>query len=189
MAKNPKKYVVTENELSMIAEIAAEKAIKTYKNEHKQAEKNRQAKVLNSAKTLIMNYRRFKGMTSNAVYDGKTTTDDDMREILELMQLNFRNKDFEVLSIKEKTMRTKMILEHVDTMLEVYKKQCEVSPEPEEIRRYRIIKGLYLDDMPKTALELADEEGVGERTVYRDRDIAFKRLSILLFGIDGMRIG
>ena len=183
----PKKYLVTESELSMIAELSANTAIKAYEDRHKQEEKARQSRVLNSAKTLIMNYRRFKGMTGNAVYDGQTTTDDTLKEILELMQGGFRNSEFEVLSIKEKTMRTKMILDHVDTMLGVYKKQCENSVDPEESRRYRVIEGMYLIEKPKTVAELAEEEHVTERTIFRDRDIAYKRLAILFFGIDGVR--
>ena len=98
----PKKYLVTESELSMIAELSANTAIKAYEDRHKQEEKERQNRVLNSAKILIMNYRRFKGMAGNAVYDGRTTTDDALKEILELMQGGFRNSEFEVLSIKEK---------------------------------------------------------------------------------------
>lgn len=183
-----KKYVVTEKELNTIAEIAAEKAIDTYKNEHKLAEKTRQTKVLNSAKTLIINYRRFKEMAANAVYDNHTTTDEELKEILELMQLNFRNKDFEILSIKEKTLRTRMIIDHVDTMLEVYRNQCMLAPEPEESRRYRVIKGLYLDEVPKSIAEIAEEENIDKRTVFRDRDTAYKRLAILFFGIDGLRM-
>lgn len=183
----PKKYLVTESELSMIAELSANTAIKAYEDRHKQEEKERQSRVLNSAKTLIMNYRRFKGMTGNAVYDGQTTTDDTLKEILELMHGGFRNSEFEVLSIKEKTMRTKMILDHVDTMLGVYKKQCENSVDPEESRRYRVIEGMYLIEKPKTVAELAEEEHVTERTIFRDRDIAYKRLAILFFGIDGVR--
>ena len=183
----PKKYVVTETELTMIAEVAAEKAINTYQQEHREAEKGRQKRVLNSAKTLMQNYRRFKAMSYNAVYDYERVSDDELREVLELMNGNFRSKEFEILSIKEKSVRTKMILDHVDTMLEVYKKQCELSTDLEESRRYRVIEGLYMNEKPKTVADLAEEEHVTERTVFRDRDIAFRRLAILFFGIDGLR--
>lgn len=182
-----KRFVLTEAELAMIAGVAAEKAISTYQEQHKVAEKERQNKVLNSAKTLIKNYRRFKAMTYGAVYDGETITDTTLKEVLQLMNGNFRSKDFEVLSIKEKALRTKTILDHVDNMLEVYRKQCESASDPEEGRRYRVIDGLYLSDNPQTIQELADQECVAERTIFRDRDIAFKRLAILFFGIDGVR--
>lgn len=183
----PKKYVVTETELSMIAEVAAEKAISTYQQEHREAEKGRQKRVLNSAKTLMQNYRRFKAMSYNAVYDCERVTDDELKEVLEFMNGNFRSKEFEILSIKEKSVRTKMILDHVDTMLEVYKKQCKLSGDSEESRRYRVIEGLYLNTVPKTVAELAEDENVTERTIFRDRDIAFRRLAVLFFGIDGLK--
>lgn len=182
-----KRYVLTEAELALVADVAAEKAISTYQEQHKVAEKERQNKVLNSAKTLVKNYRRFKAMTYGAVYDGETITDETLKEVLQLMNGNFRNKEFEVLSIKEKALRTKTILDHVDSMLEVYRKQCEMASDPEEGRRYRVINGLYIADNPQTVQELAEQECVAERTIFRDRDIAFKRLAILFFGIDGIR--
>ena len=43
----PKKYLVTESELSMIAELSANTAIKAYEDRHKQEEKERQNRVLN----------------------------------------------------------------------------------------------------------------------------------------------
>lgn len=180
------KYVLTEEQISSIAAIAAREGIESYKAEHQRAEKERQKRILNNAKTLIYNYRRFKGMCDKSVYNKTTTTDDGLREVLELMQGNFR-KEFEILSIKDKVVRTKMIMDHVDAMLEIYKNQCERATDPEESRRYRVIEGLYLIEEPKTIRDIAEEESITTSTVYRDCDKAFKRLSILFFGIDGAR--
>ena len=186
MGDKVKRYVVTETEVNKIAQVAAEKAICAYKEERKQGEKDRQKKVLNSAKMLMKNYLRFKAMAQDAVYDYKRVTDNQLKEMMELMNGNFRTKEFEILSIKEKSIRTKMIIDHVDTMLEVYKRQCEHNGDSEEARRYRVIKAMYIDEKPKTAAQIAEDEFVAERTIFRDRDIAFKRLSILFFGIDGV---
>ena len=103
------------------------------------------------------------------------------------MQGNFKSKEFEILSIKDKVVRTKMIMDHVDAMLEIYKRQCEHATDPEESRRYRVIEGLYLLPEPKTVRDIAEEEAITTSTVYRDCDKAYKRLSILFFGIDGAR--
>lgn len=48
-----------------------------------------------------------------------------------------------------------------------------------------MIYALYLSDEPKTVQEIAEEEYINERTVYKDVKAACKRLTALIFGIDG----
>ena len=186
-ANKPVRYVMDDVQLRMICETAASEGVKAYREEHERAEKERQNRVLNSAKTLIMNYRRFKRMCEVSVYDKETTNENDLKEILELMSGHFRNADMEVMSIKDKVVRTRMIMDHVDTMLMVYEQQCYLSPEPEEARRFRIIKALYLDEIPQTVQDLAEMEQITVSTVYRDCDKAFRKLAVLFFGIDGVK--
>ena len=127
-------------------------------------------------------------MCSNATYDQGTVSDDELSEILELMQGYHRSRDFELSSIKDRVVRTKMIMDHVDSMLEIFKRQCESAIDPEESRRYRVIEGLYLLPEPKSIRDIAEEEAITTSTVYRDCDKAYKRLAILFFGIDGLRV-
>lgn len=182
------RYVLTEDQISNIAAIAAQKGIESYKEEQKRSEKERSSRVKNNAKLLVTNYRRFKAMCSNATYDQGTVSDDELSEILELMQGYHRSRDFELSSIKDRVVRTKMIMDHVDSMLEIFKKQCESAIDPEESRRYRVIEGLYLLPEPKSIRDVAEEEAITTSTVYRDCDKAYKRLAILFFGIDGLRV-
>ena len=183
----PVRYVIDESQLKTICQTAASEGVKAYREEHEKAIRERQSRVLNSAKTLIVNYRRFKNMCEASVYDKDTTKEIDLKEILELMSGRFRNTEIEVLSIKEKVARTKMIMEHVDTMLGVYRKQCAASPDPEEARRYRVINALYLDEEPKSVRDVSEEEAITVSTVYRDCDKAFRKLAVLFFGIDGVK--
>lgn len=186
-ANKPARYVIDDAQLKEICQTAASAGVKAYREEHERAERERQSRVLNNAKTLIVNYRRFKKMCEVSVYDRETTHDLDLKEILQLMSGTFRNVDLEVLSIKDKVARTKMIMEHVDTMLKVYESQCMAAPDPEEARRYRVIKGLYLDDVPMTVRDLSEIEAITVSTVYRDCDKAFRKLAVLFFGIDGVK--
>ena len=126
-------------------------------------------------------------LSENAEYDAETTSDDSLKDMLSLMQGYFKDSELKVLSIEKGKAKTKMIMSHVDTMLDVYKKQCDIAADPEEMRRYRVIKGLYLDAEPKTAVDIAEEEHITERTVFRDVKAACKRLAILFFGIYGFR--
>ena len=56
-----------------------------------------------------------------------TTSDDSLKDMLSLMQGYFKDSDLKVLSIEKGKAKTKMIMSHVDTMLDVYKKQCEIA--------------------------------------------------------------
>lgn len=185
-ANKPSRYVIDDVQLKAICQTAASEGVRAYLEEHEKAEKERQNRVLNSAKTLVINYRRFKKMCEVSVYDKETTNEMDLKEILELMSGRFRNTDFEVMSIKDKVVRTRMIMDHVDTMLKVYESQSLASPEPEEARRYRIIKALYLDECPQTVQDMSEIEAITVSTVYRDCDKAFRKLAVLFFGIDGV---
>lgn len=180
------RYVIDEAQLEMICKTAASEGVRAYREEHERAEKERQNMVLNSANVLVRNYRRFKKMCEESVYDSDTVKEPDLKEIIELMSGTFRNHDFEVLSIKERVVRTRTIMDHVDTMLKVYESQCNASHEPEEARRYRVIKALYLDETPMTVQEVSEQESITVSTVYRDAKKAIKSLSILFFGIDGV---
>lgn len=48
-----------------------------------------------------------------------------------------------------------------------------------------MIEGLYLSNKAKTVQEIAEEEVINERTVYKDVKAACRRLTALIFGIDG----
>lgn len=188
IARKPARYVIDEAQLEEICRTASEAGVKAYMEERKRAEAERQSKVLNSARTLITNYRLFKKMCCLSVYDADTANETELKEILELMNGRFRNNDFEVTSIKEKVVRTRMIMDHVDTMLAAYEQRCRMSNEPEAMRRFRVIKGLYLDEKPKTLQCLSEEEAITVSTVYRDCKKAFKELAVLFFGIDGAHL-
>lgn len=187
MGKAANKYMIDDNQLKVIYETAAKAGVEAYKEERVRADNERSNRILNNAKKLIINYRSFKDMCYDAVYDKNTSTDMELVDVLELMSGNFRDKDFTVLSIKEKVSRTKMIMEHVDAMIYVYKRHCEMSSDPEEMRRYRIIEEMYLSEKPMKPSDIAEAESITISTVYRDIDKACRKLAVLFFGIDGVR--
>lgn len=180
-------------ELEAIVRLASETAVESYRKklERQQeqdgkARRERHHRVVNSAKMLLKNYRRFKKMTVSSVYGKDTSTNETLVELLELMQGIYRSGELEVVSIKDRVARTELMIEHIDAMLEVYKKDCNRSPEGQ--RRYRVIYWMYLsDDESKTAEDIAEMENVVVRTVFRDIKTAYEELAVLFFGIDGVR--
>jgi hypothetical protein len=180
-------------ELEAIVRLASETAIESYRKELERqqeqdgkARRERHHRVVNSAKMLLKNYRRFKKMTVSSVYGKDTSTNETLVELLELMQGIYRSGELEVVSIKDRVARTELMIEHIDAMLEVYKKDCNRSPEGQ--RRYRVIYWMYLsEDESKTAEDIAEMENVVVRTVFRDIKTAYEELAVLFFGIDGVR--
>lgn len=180
-------------ELEAIVRLASETAVESYRKELERqqeqdgkARRERHHRVVNSAKMLLKNYRRFKKMTVSGVYGKDTSTNETLVELLELMQGIYRSGELEVVSIKDRVARTELMIEHIDAMLEVYKKDCNRSPEGQ--RRYRVIYWMYLsEDESKTAEDIAEIENVVVRTVFRDIKTAYEELAVLFFGIDGVR--
>lgn len=180
-------------ELEAIVRLASETAVESYRKELERqqeqdgkARRERHHRVVNSAKMLLKNYRRFKKMTVSSVYGKDTSTNETLVELLELMQGIYRSGELEVVSIKDRVARTGLMIEHIDAMLEVYKKDCNRSPEGQ--RRYRVIYWMYLsEDESKTAEDIAEMENVVVRTVFRDIKTAYEELAVLFFGIDGVR--
>lgn len=181
------------HELEAIVRLASETAVESYRKELERqqeqdgkARRERHHRVVNSAKMLLKNYRRFKKMTVSSVYGKDTSTNETLIELLELMQGIYRSGELEVVSIKDRVARTELMIEHIDAMLEVYKKDCNRSPEGQ--RRYRVIYWMYLsEDESKTAEDIAEMENVVVRTVFRDIKTAYEELAVLFFGIDGVR--
>lgn len=180
-------------ELEAIVRLASETAVESYRKELERqqeqdgkARRERHHRVVNSAKMLLKNYRRFKKMTVSSVYGKDTSTNETLVELLELMQGIYRSGELEVVSIKDRVARTELMIEHIDAMLEVYKKDCNRSPEGQ--RRYRVIYWMYLsEDESKTAEDIAEMENVVVRTVFRDIKTAYEELAVLFFDIDGVR--
>ena len=167
-----------------IAEVAAQVAIAQF---HKEAEKNRKAvrdRRLHNTKLLLEKYRGFVEHSKSAVYEATQINDDVDFETLmdELMSSDSIVRMPVVKSIQESAAHTRIIVRHIDHMLDYYKMRCEGSPKPEDMRRYRVIYGMYISPHEMSAQDLADAECVDITTIYRDLKAALRQLSALIFG-------
>ncbi len=167
------------------SEVAAEQAIEIYKRQAAAEEKAKFDRRYRNTKLLLEHYRDFSEYGEKAIYRIYEELDEDIIDIIELMEGRKTDTDGRVQSIERGVMRTRAIMNHVNTMLEVYKKSCQSSPYQEEKRRWRVIEGLYLNKKAKSVQEIAAEEFINERTVYKDVKAACKRLTALIFGVDG----
>lgn len=162
---------------------AADKRFETLKKKFISEGKD---KRLHNTKLLICNYRMFKAHAEKSVYSA-AECEDSVFDILAMMSdSDFSKAETTVKSIRNSAARTAIMLNHINSMLEVYEIICEKSGVPENKRRYRILKALYIDDDPKSVDEIAEEETIDRSTVYRDIKKAIQVLSNLIFGIDGL---
>lgn len=181
------RQVISKEVLEQVAEHAARVAVDTYNQQRDCEEKDKFDRRLNNTRLLLEHYRDFSDYGEKAIYRIYEELDEDVLDIIEMMEGRKTDKDGRIESIEKGVMRTKAIMNHVNTMLNVYKKSCDKSPYPEDRRRYRVIEGLYLKKVPESVQEIADTEGIAERTVYKDVTAACKRLTALIFGIDGFQ--
>ena len=174
-----------------VIKIATETAISVYDQQKKAEAKEKHDKRLRSTKMLLENYRSFSSYNDNAVinlYDA-LKIDEDIYSVLELMEGRERaSSEVKIDSIEKGVLRTKIMMAHVNAMLDIYYKHCQASPYPEEMRRYRVIYGMYLGDKEKKAEQIAEEECCDVATVYRDKKNAITKLTALIFGIDGIML-
>lgn len=185
------KNLFSNNELSEIIRIAAQEganaAIKHMSDERRKEKRKRKDRRLHNTKLLIKNYRSFKEYVNNAIFfDEEETREDALEAIEELMWEPRVTSDMVVESIQRSMMRTKIIIEHIERMIEVYSVICQQSKSDVKIRRSKILYDMYISDTPHSTVEIADAHFIDKRTVYKDIEAACKELSVLLFGIDSI---
>lgn len=181
--------ILTEEQYTQVLQIAAEVGARTALDRF-EAERQREAKELmdsrlRNTKLLLRNYRLFKAHVENAVYDPET--DLNPLEIIRDLMKPGRSGSLVVESIKKSAARTAIIVDHIETMIRIYQAYCLTSNGADDLRRWRVVEGLYISDEKKTVPELARSEGVVERTIYKDIDAACDTIAPLMFGIDGLR--
>jgi uncharacterized membrane-anchored protein YjiN (DUF445 family) len=151
------------------------------------ARKVRHDKKRANVKLILRKYREIVKYVDNAVYEAsRLDYDITLQDLLEMMSGD-RRETFRVESIKESAATAKVMVDHIDRMLEIYKVACENSVRDEDKRRYRILHDMYISQSGKDPDQIAKDENVNKSTVYRDIDAAADRLSVLLFGVYGLK--
>jgi hypothetical protein len=155
--------------------------------EKKQLKKGRYDRRLRNTRLLLKNYRSFRNYAKNAVYKASQLKENAVDILDGLDEYSFDDSLY-IESIKKSQQRTLIILRHIDEMLRYYKIDCEQSGKDEELRRYRIIVAYYINEQRKSAEQIAEDEHIERRTLYKDINMALKPLSALIFGIDSMKL-
>ena len=170
--------------IRIAAEVGAKVAMDRLDKERAKERSERVDRRLHNTRLLLRNYKLFRQHAENAVFEVEQL-EESVYDILDMMERN-TGIGF-VDSIKNSVARTATLVGHIEVMLGIYKTYCESTGKAEDARRWRALKGTYLDDASKSKYDIADEEGVSDRTIDRDIVAACEHLSGLFFGIDGVR--
>lgn len=170
------------------AEIGAKAAIKAVERERKKFREQQYDRRYHNTKLLLQNYRHLNEHFNHAIFEIEQAEeyDETFIDIMDVMTSRGYDDDLYVESIKSSTVRTKIIMTHVNRMLDVYGIMCERSNREDDKRHYRILRAMYIDETPTSAQAIADKEHIDKRTVYKDIDAAAACLTTLLYGISGI---
>lgn len=169
------------------AEAGAAAAVRAAERERKKIRQQQYDWKYHNTKLLLRNYRRLNAYYENAVFSTEAAeeADEDFGDIMRSMG---RVVDEEIIveSIQKSYATTKIIMTHVNKMLDCYKIMCERSNRPDDARHWRVLEGLYLADGYTTAEAIARREHIDKRTVYKDIDVCVADLTALFFGVSGI---
>ncbi|MCD7810560.1 MAG: hypothetical protein LUG91_01730 [Ruminococcus sp.] len=170
------------------AEIGASAAVKAVERERKKFRNTQRDKRFHNTKLLLRHYRALNEHYKNAVFDVKTAegSSEDFADIMQAMNSTMSDEELYIESIKQSCIRTKVIMAHVNKMLDIYRIMCEQSNRMEDKRHWRILSALYLMENGASAAEMAEREHIDKRTVYKDIDVCIDDLTTLFFGIGGI---
>lgn len=175
---------------SAAAEAAYAASSKIAARERRKLQNQRKDRRYHDIKLLIRKYRQLNAYYKNAIYDEKSAleVDEDLEEIMNIFGQKYRDEEKSLTSdsIRRGYLVSRIIMAHVNKMLEVYEAMCQNTRRTEDKRRWRVLHDLYLAEEPSTAEEIASREKIDRRTVYKDIDACLSDLAVLFFGIDGL---
>ena len=137
---------------------------------------------------MLENYRKFVGFIDNATYSVDRVQEAEAIEWFRLMYDPDNISDQKVASIKTSAIKTRIIVEHIKTVIAVYEDYCNRVMKTEVMRRrYDVLFQRYISEIPMTNEELAEKWFVDVRTIQNTIKDGIKDISSLIFGIEGIK--
>lgn len=169
------------------AEVGAKAAVKAVERERRAYRKKQYDWKYQNTKLLLRNYRRLNAYYENAIFSIEDAEEAD-ESFEDIMRNMGRPADEEIFveSIQKNYLATRIIMTHVNKMLDCYEIMCERSNRQDDKRHWRVLEGLYLSENYTTAEQIAKQEHIDKRTVYKDIDVCAADLTTLFFGVGGI---
>lgn len=186
-----------EKIIEQTAKLTAEKIYAKMRSDNAKEQESLFDKRLYNTKLLLEHYRLFKEHAENAVFE-LTRLDEAELTAIEIMDSMWQSAgpgrgEIAIESIANSTLRTQIVIKHIDEMLGIYEAYCYRSGKPENERRWDVINTMFILPLPvgksKTELyeELAAKHFTSVRQIQRDINDSLEKITALLFGIDGIQ--
>lgn len=165
--------------------------------------KKRYDRRLRNTRLLLQNYNNFVEHCKNAVYVSTQIKDLNAIDILDECETIDKDEMY-INAIKRTKERTYIIVKHIETILDFYKYKAVHSGDKRFMRRYtatyaHFIKGksyrTIAEEFKNANIDMSDSNNnsqddinVCQRTIARDIKKSIEELSVLLFGVDGLKL-
>ena len=166
-----------------LVEQIARCAISEYQKVEDRNRKERHDRNLRNTKKLMRIMPAVRQHSDSSISELEEVCEDDGLDVL-ISMMHGSGGSLKVESIQRSVARTRLIIDHVDAMIDAYRKEALASKRDEVKRRFRVFEMTYLTDEPVDPEEIAKIENIDKRTVYKDINAACERLSYYIFGID-----
>jgi hypothetical protein len=169
-----KAQINIEETINKAAKESARQAIKEYDKEKKQEQRKN---VFHNTRLLLKHYNDLRQHVENAI--------DDVRQLeTDLIDLGDIERDeLYILSIKRSKSKTLIMIAHIDMAMEILKqKQIKLC----SLEKSDALRMFYIEKM--TYEEISEKLNCGVNTSRRWVNEMLIELSILLFGIEGIKI-
>lgn len=173
-----------EQMINHIAKIGAQAGILAYKEQEKITAKEIKNRKLRNTRLLLGKYRMISEHIDNATFKKSQIEDAQVIDWVNEMYDPNNKADQIVESIMNSAVKTKIILQHINKMIDIYRFVCEKDGATKMLRRYDAFYGRYIADKRMKFETLAEKWNVDVRTIQNDIKEAVNDFSSLLFGVD-----
>ena len=191
MGKQKGMIMLSEEELRRICEEAADRAVekhtKAAAEQAKKDERRRSNEKVRITKKKLEKYRRVKASLAETV----EFTPEEKIELRWHFVEDLMGSAGEVMAKSTDTMVTMETrrkhdlfdIQSIDRALGLYRAEADANPSDEFRRRFKELCEYYIDEPGMAVTEIAEANGVSEKTVYKDIGIACGILAVYLLGM------
>lgn len=193
MGKSNGSITLTEDQIKNLVKQAGEAGAAAYEKKNKKSAEEKVHTMLYRTKVLLEKYRYLHDYSEKSVYslkqmaDSQENPDSDV-DFEMLAKFGILDEDITLYRMKKGVATVKILMDHVDRMLEIYKTDCETSSSEVKKRQWRVIENLYLADERLTTKQIAEQENQDLRVIQQDAKNAREDLTALIFGLDGILV-
>nr|DAQ62377.1 MAG TPA: Homeodomain-like domain [Caudoviricetes sp.] len=184
---DPRLYDIIQDCITVGVNEGVRRALVEIEKQKEEKKKHKADMRFRNTELLLYNYVNFKQHTENSIYTESQLSKEELFDELDL-DMDEEITKTQINSIIKSKNKTSIIMKHIDTFLDYYEYKCLESNREDVQRRIQVIKLLYLNEEKMTQEQVAEKLDCSDRTIRNTKNIAIKELSVLFFGIDGLKI-